>query len=298
MRVKVQREWLQKHPTPRASGGDFHWYPGEVDADLRAEIAAGASGEHTVWIAPGSVIVARVFRETAPGDGRSYAGLAVAIAEVAPPVPEARPWDRDSLSQAFDANPLEPMARTDASDGAASAVWAGGVSRAATPAQLAALDTWLPNDVRVRRRRIVIDPSAAEEVRGAGRWLARAARTRGRQPWGAAIARAKVERRALGDFLDDLDALERAWSDAATLRGYLAGAGVRVTSRDHVEGDGAHQWARALHAWGRGRVGPREAVVRVLARRVLIDARANEVVRYQALLPHALADELIGAADA
>ena len=102
MRAKIRREWLQKHPTPRAGDGDFHWFPGAVDPALLTEIAAGAAGELTLWLEPGRVVCARRFTDVAPGDGRRYTGIAAAIAEhptasaaallAAIPVPDAAPW--------------------------------------------------------------------------------------------------------------------------------------------------------------------------------------------------------------
>jgi hypothetical protein len=102
MRAKIRREWLQKHPTPRAGDGDFHWFPGAADPALLTEIAAGVAGELTLWFEPGRVVCARRFTDVAPGDGRRYTGIAAAIAEhptasaaallAALPVPDAAPW--------------------------------------------------------------------------------------------------------------------------------------------------------------------------------------------------------------
>jgi hypothetical protein len=102
MRARIRREWLQKHPTPRAGDGDFHWYPAAADPALLSEIAAGAAGDLTLWLEPGRVVCARRFTEIAPADGRRYTGIAAAIAEhpsasaaallAAIPVPDAAPW--------------------------------------------------------------------------------------------------------------------------------------------------------------------------------------------------------------
>ena len=102
MRVAIHREWLQKHPTPRAGDGDFHWYPGAVDPELLSTIAAETAGELTIWLAPGRVVCARRFAGVAPADGRRYTGIAATIAEApgasaaallaATPLPEPAPW--------------------------------------------------------------------------------------------------------------------------------------------------------------------------------------------------------------
>jgi len=110
----LRHGWLQKHPTPTAATGEFHWHPagalgGAPAGDLaQASVAAargsaaalpvlddrgdlrlslvdrlrGVAPPAALWqLAPGRVVWAQVFAATAPGDGRRYCGLAVTIAE-------------------------------------------------------------------------------------------------------------------------------------------------------------------------------------------------------------------------
>jgi hypothetical protein len=117
--LTVRHAWLQKHPTPTASTGEFHWHPanalgGAPAGDLAQASIAIARGDRgavasiardragdvgdlrlslvdrlrgvvppaALWqVAPGRVVWAQVFAATAPGDGRRYCGLAVTVAE-------------------------------------------------------------------------------------------------------------------------------------------------------------------------------------------------------------------------
>jgi len=88
--------WLQKHPTPAARGGEFHWYPSDGDRELYASFAErlpAATGGALWQLAPGEVAWALPFVAVAP-DGRRYTGLALAVAEsLAQLVPAvAAPW--------------------------------------------------------------------------------------------------------------------------------------------------------------------------------------------------------------
>jgi hypothetical protein len=117
MTLTVRRAWLQKHPSPVATAGEFHWYPREVDGDLRAELVARAHGIEPpaiLWeLSPGRVVWARVFAAHAPTDGRRYVGLALAIAqgEAAPSEllaaidePTAAPWSPElAIAEGIDA---------------------------------------------------------------------------------------------------------------------------------------------------------------------------------------------------
>jgi hypothetical protein len=106
MTITIRHAWLQKHPSPAAIRGEFHWYPAEGDRELRAsfvERSRGVDAPAVLWqLAPGRVSWARVFAATAPVDGRRYTGLVLSIAEgegaspaellEALEVPEAAPW--------------------------------------------------------------------------------------------------------------------------------------------------------------------------------------------------------------
>src|SRR5262245_49404151 len=261
--MRVHREWLQKHPTPRAADGDFHWYPGAAP-ELLAEIAAGATGALTLWIAPGSVIAARRFHAIAPGDGRRYAGLSVAIAAAAAadtaemlarlPVPTARAWEAGAeapMPRAAEAStraPAKGAAEPRPADMAGglspslvAALWRGGTCRGAiegAPTLCAAIERWLPASVRATKRRIAIDPDDVDEVPAdiadLSRWLAKAAfledaaRARAERAWRAVAALAVVEGRSLESMFAELGALDRAAASAASLREYLAARGVAL----------------------------------------------------------------------
>jgi hypothetical protein len=314
MRARIAVEWLQKHPTPHAGDGAFHWYPGELAAELRAEIAAGAAAAATVWLAPGRVTWARRFFEIAPGDGRRYHGIAAVVAEgdasaaalaEAIAVPAARPWAGAEVD-ATSCEIVEPdaMSPGGGDPSLAAALWDGGACAAASPSSIAVLDTWMPDEVRARPRRLTIGGEAAAPTPVA-RWLGAAAAARGpalaraRRAWRAVAALAAVERRPIPELMVELTGLDDAWRTAATLRGYLRAAGIAVDAALEVDGDGDRQWARALNGWGRGRL--RGPVAAVLARRAAAELLAIErdevdrwrrVVRWEALLPAARADEL------
>lgn len=85
MMLTIRAAWLQKHPTPAASGGEFHWYPAEGDRELRANLAErlrGIDPPAVLWeLAPGRVVWAQPFATTAPSDRRRYVGLAVNVVE-------------------------------------------------------------------------------------------------------------------------------------------------------------------------------------------------------------------------
>lgn len=110
MRIAIRHAWLQKHPSPAAGRGEFHWYPPDGDRELRAsfvERSRGIEAPAVLWqLAPGRVSWARVFAATAPIDGRRYVGLVLTTAEAegaspadlleALEVPEAAPWSEGS----------------------------------------------------------------------------------------------------------------------------------------------------------------------------------------------------------
>jgi hypothetical protein len=83
---ELQRAWLQKHATPTRANGDFHWHPAGGDGDLRAAAADGLRGA-TAWIALDGERAAWAvsFRDTAPSDGRAYAGALLTVARGSAP---------------------------------------------------------------------------------------------------------------------------------------------------------------------------------------------------------------------
>ena len=106
MTIAIRHAWLQKHPSPAATRGEFHWYPPDDDRELRAsfvERSRGVDAPAVLWqLAPGRACWARMFAATAPIDGRHYVGMVLTIAEAeratpaelleALEVPEAAPW--------------------------------------------------------------------------------------------------------------------------------------------------------------------------------------------------------------
>lgn len=128
----LRHAWLQKHPSPTTSTGEFHWHNGDgvhfVNSgrgsspaipqaslgtvstsstnELRLSLVdrlRGVVPPAALWqLAPGRVVWAQVFAATAPSDGRRYCGLAVTIAEAPGAsaaellasmlVPPAAPW--------------------------------------------------------------------------------------------------------------------------------------------------------------------------------------------------------------
>lgn len=112
MTIAIRHAWLQKHPSPAATRGEFHWYPPEGDRELRASLverSRGIDAPAVLWqLAPGRVSWARVFAATAPIDGRRYVGLVLTTAEAegasaaelleALEVPAAEPWHEASAA--------------------------------------------------------------------------------------------------------------------------------------------------------------------------------------------------------
>ena len=315
MRARVVLEWLQKHPTPRAAGGDFHWYPGALDAALRAELAERAAGDLSIWLEPGRVVLARRFADVAPGDGRRYTGLAVVVATSpdgasaatllgVAPAPAHGPWTAgvDARPRDLVVDERAPMAPCDdVAPALVDAQWDGGACRAveAAPSTCAAIETWLPDDVRATARRITVGTGAAAPS-GLARWLAGAlgshgARlTRARRLW-SALAAPRATFAAL-------DALDAAWTGADALRAYLA---VELPPRARTGGGADGQFARALHAAGRGWLSPaaRDRIADVLALRALADhldldgaPRWRAVLHRECLLPADAARDLERAA--
>ncbi len=110
--ITRRHAWLQKHPSPVAAGGEFHWYPREGDRELRTQLVErmrGIEPPSVLWeLAPGRIVWARSFAAIAPNDGRRYVGLVMTIAEgLANPcdllcaldVPAAAPWTSNEISR-------------------------------------------------------------------------------------------------------------------------------------------------------------------------------------------------------
>jgi hypothetical protein len=90
--VVNRHAWLQKHPSPLAAGGEFHWYPAHGDRELRAglvERVRGLEPPAVLWqLERGRVAWGQVFSAIAPLDGRRYVGLVVSVVEADRPAAE------------------------------------------------------------------------------------------------------------------------------------------------------------------------------------------------------------------
>ncbi len=192
MKIAIRHAWLQKHPSPAAGRGEFHWYPPDGDRELRAsfvERSRGIEAPAVLWqLAPGRVSWARVFAATAPIDGRRYVGLVLTTAEAegaspadlleALEVPEAAPWSEGSEAGEADegSKSHEPRDAREGSEGSKAGeardprdVREGSEgSKAGEPRD--------PRDVREAARESAasaVEPAADRRLARARRWSAR-----------------------------------------------------------------------------------------------------------------------------
>jgi hypothetical protein len=279
--------WLQKHPTPAARAGEFHWYPAEGDRDVRASFAEhlpSATANIVMWqLAPDHVAWALPFVAIAPLDGRRYTGLALAIAdrlgELVPPI--AAPWTEatarpppDGGAGSFASPPVLPdlagVARA-LLDGGNAAV--GDPTHAGLPRAVAAIERVMPAAMRIRRGTWTAGDGSCKADRVAE--LAVAAAT---AP-GSRAARAWQLARELVTPVRDLDA--------------VVAACVAVEPA----------WITTLNAWGRGKLArdldelADRVALRALAR-LAADrdpAWAIAEARWHALLPANRRTELLTA---
>jgi hypothetical protein len=307
MKIATTHAWLQKHATPTARGGEFHWHPASAALPALAERLHGASPPCVLWeLSPGRVVWALAFAATAPSDGRRYTGLAVAIASGdasivellrALVVPPARPWSNDAAVPAGEAPRLGDGVAIGSALLSGGDAWLGDPCHAGLPPVIAELEALVPRDIAARTRLGTwrADDGIARLVRHdpAGELLAAA----WRDPRGAsAIAwRATCELAAArGDNVVEL-AREICDDD----RGDVARA---LTTDERALLGEPLAWPRVVNAWGRGRLRARDAGDRladVLAARVIAElARAGDAraaiadVRWHALLPAARRAEL------
>jgi hypothetical protein len=255
----VRHAWLQKHPSPAAGGGEFHWYsvvppPAATgDRELRAHLVERARGLEPpaiLWeLAPERVVWAQPFSAIAPLDGRRYVGLVVTVVEAPATtaadllatlvVPPARPWMRDELpSPTYDIAArleIEPLAR---------ALIAGGTLRIADPThpslamQLAELERLLPaRTTSSVRRGAFLAGTPAEPDRVAA--LLVAAWRDPRSPYARAFRVLCDLAGARDQMLDEVAALDPDAVLTDEERAVLA-----APPRDLPD---------LLHSWGRGR---------------------------------------------
>ena len=290
MTFAIRHAWLQKHPSPAAARGEFHWYPLEGDRELRAsfvERSRGVDAPAVLWqLAPGRVSWARVFAATAPIDGRRYVGLALTTAEdeaataaellEALEVPAAAPWSESSEA----GEPRRVIAATAVDRRLARARrWStreamavvGDAGEAATPAEVALIarallgggDAMLAASDRADLPRLVasvercMPPRVAERPRS-GAWRTGAA---GHAPDRVAglIAEAWRDPRSRAAqawaLLCDLAAAKERGVDEIAAEVAAAEQPVAaLTDAERAVLGEARDFASTLHAWGRGRL--------------------------------------------
>jgi hypothetical protein len=294
MTFAIRHAWLQKHPSPAATRGEFHWYPPDGDRELRASLverSRGIDAPAVLWqLAPGRVSWARVFAATAPIDGRRYVGLALTTAEdeAATPaellealeVPEATPW-----SEASEAGEPRRVIAAPAADrrlararrwSAREAVTVIGddgelAGEAATPAEVAAIarallgggDAALAAPDRADLPRLAasverwMPPAVAERSRG-GAWRTGAA-TQAPDRVAGLIAAAWRDPRSRAAqawaLLCDLAAAkERGVDEIAAELAAAEQPAAALTDAERAVVGEARDFAATLHAWGRGRL--------------------------------------------
>jgi hypothetical protein len=265
--IAIRHAWLQKHPSPSAESGEFHWHPADRDRDLRAscvERMRGIEPPAVLWqIEPGRVAWAQLFAAIAPVDHRNYVGVVLTIAEdgaastaelvEAIAVQPAQPWSAE-----VDGNVGVPVrGRTVGANGAAldamvaRALLSGGAAAvedpasAALPAQIAMIERAMPAAVtfairrgvwRTRRGAQTSDP-VAELVVAAVRDPSSHAATAWRLLGELAEAR--------GVSIDDIAARVGRPDDELH---------AALTDAERAALGGPRGFVETLHAWGRGRL--------------------------------------------
>ncbi|HUJ61961.1 MAG TPA: hypothetical protein VLX92_25825 [Kofleriaceae bacterium] len=300
-RAPTRLAWLQKHPTPAACDGEFHWYPATGDRELRGglvERLAGVTGDAVLWqLAPGQAAWAQTFAATAH-DGRRYTGLALAIVDGdAPPAellarlvpPPAAPWaghDAPAPPAAATAVALPDPARVARALLVGGAASVGDLAHPGLPRAIAAIERCVPADVAARARRGSWLPGAGRPAPDAVAELCAAAasspRSRSARAW-QLMSELATRGRTVDDVAAEL-AREPAVSTAEWRRGVV-------------------DWVTTLNAWGRGRIAHDvDALADRVALRVLGSLLADRdpqrpiaEVRWHALLPAARRAELLAA---
>ncbi|HEV7557831.1 MAG TPA: hypothetical protein VGO00_20335 [Kofleriaceae bacterium] len=307
--MTIRHAWLQKHATPVASDGEFHWYPQSDAAPEIVERSRGVSPPAVLWeLAPNRVVWAQAFAATAPTDARRYVGFVVSIVEgdgtaaellhrlVAPP---PRPWEASPAAPMDDlgvATIAAPVARA-LLDGGTAAV--GDPTAPELPQLVASLEQLVPDRVAMTHRRGMFTAGAAIAP------LDRVADLMLRA-WNG-------DERAVAGWrlLAELAQVQDRGIDGVELDGDRAiGAALSDDERQLI-GD-ARDFVRVLHLWGRGRLDRSPAAASLAAR--LSDALASRVLasylagddgrapvasaRWYALLPAARRTALLATASA
>ena len=269
--------WLQKHPTPVAHAGEFHWYPSDGDRELRASFAErlpSANGGVLWQLSRDEVAWALPFVAVA-ADGRRYTGLALAVAEsFAQLVPaSAAPWTEATIEPV----PATPPALPDLPS-VARALLDGGSAAVGDPTHLG-----LPRAIAMIER---VMP--ARGVRR-GTWTAGTAK-RGADRVAELAAHAVT---APGSHA------ARGWHLACE----LASAGRSIDDVIAALSTDPADWLYTLNAWGRGKLArdvddlADRVALRVLAQ-LLADRDPTWAIaeaRWHALLPAPRRDQLLTA---
>lgn len=273
--------WLQKHPSPLTSGGEFHWFPegrAADDRELRAgfvERVRGIEPPAVLWqIERGRVAWGQVFSATAPIDGRRYVGLVLSVVEghratgdllamLEPP--PAAPWQvglaTETRGRELAVQELAAVRREPCGDvaGVVRALISGGTARVDDP-DSARLPAWIASI-----ERILPDPGSKPRC---GVW----------SPATAAAAHDRVAELAAAAWRAPASRQARAWTllcELAAARGESldqvgaalaaidVGAALTAEERALV---GPCQVVDVLHAWGRGRLDRSPAVDSLAAR--------------------------------
>lgn len=312
----VRHAWLQKHPSPVARGGEFHWYPAAGDRELRGsfvERLRGVDPPAVLWqLEPERAAWGQAFSTTAP-DGRRYVGLVLSViegegvaaellAQLVSPAP--RPWlDGDALEETGD---MQRATARRESRGDVTAVVRALLSDGAAPVADPAwpeLPRWIASIASVvpasaMRRGMWTTQRRASDARDRVAELAAAA-------WlnpGSPQARAWTLLRELaGDDVARLDAI-----GAALVR---IDACAELTLAERARLAAEHSVVEVLHAWGRGwfdesadAASLPARLAELVARRVLAQWAAGEdgggaiaEARWHALLPGARRRALLAA---
>jgi hypothetical protein len=283
----VRRSWLQKHDSPAAENGEFHWYPQDGDRELRARLAARLSAIEPnaayVELELGRVVWARSFAAIAPRDGRSYVGVDVLCHERA-----ATPWWE--LLAALALSEAGPCSRAGAPLTARSSPSGRGEPRI--------------DDEREAARLLLDGGSGRVEAPGDAawpRWLARLGDTLGAGSsahtftlvTGSSAVAPHVAAKLLVDARRNPRTLAgRAWRVARELAAH-GGAVDEVLARAQTANP-THALGRRINAWGRGRLAMSsdqvaDDVALCALGHMLAGGDAHEVfeeARWYALLPH------------
>lgn len=265
----TRHAWLQKHPSPRAAGGEFHWYPEGAaagDRELRAgfvERVRGVEPPAVLWqLERGRVAWGQVFASTAPLDGRRYVGLVLSVVEGERPVadllatlapPPAAPWTEaiapESSGRELTVQELAGLPRATHGDvtGIARALLSGGPASVDDPMS-PELPPWIASIERV-----LPEPSARPRC---GVWCTGS----------ASGSRDRVAELAGVAWREPASRAARAWTllcELAVARGESVDqvgvaleaidAGAVLTADERIELPSGGSVVDVLHAWGRGR---------------------------------------------